>query len=108
MGEIGINREEFLHGLKLWELNAIIKGYRRREQTSWNQTRWLAYVIMCRIPAGKSMNEVGIRRPEDLLPLPWDKGHQAHPILPTEDEVEEMQALMHKMNSKEDTNKQQE
>ena len=101
MGEIGIERELFLYGLKLWELNAIVKGYRRRERTSWTQTRWLAYAIMCRIPAGQSMAEAGIRTSEQLLPFPGEK-EQSLAGIPNEDDVEEMQALMHEMNSKKD------
>lgn len=101
MGEIGIEREAFLYRLKLWELNAIVKGYRKRERTSWTQTRWLAYVIMCRIPAGQSMTELGINSSEKLLPLPWDKEYTP-PILPTENDVEEMQALMREINGKKD------
>ena len=102
MGEIGIEREPFLYGLKWWELNAIVKGYRRRERTSWTQTRWLAFNLMCRIPADKSMAEVGVHSEEQLLPLPWDKEKKVHDQLPSDSDVEELQALIHDINSKKD------
>ena len=32
VGEIGISRAEFLYELRFWEVDAIIKGYRRRNR----------------------------------------------------------------------------
>lgn len=50
------------------------------------------------------MQESGIRSSEDLLPLPWDKEHQGAANLPTENDVEELQALMRKMNEEAKSN----
>ena len=35
MGEIGISRDLFLHGLKWWEINSILRGYRKRKRLTY-------------------------------------------------------------------------
>ena len=47
VGEIGMNRHEVLYELQLWELNAIVTGYRRRSREMWESTRWQTYLIVC-------------------------------------------------------------
>ena len=65
MGEVGIDRLTFLYELRLWEINAIVKGYRRRAYTQWESTRWQTFCILCSLGAKLSS-------PRDLLTFPWE------------------------------------
>ena len=67
VGEIGIDRHEFLFVLRLWEINAIVEGYRRRGRTIWDASRWQAWLILCALGAK------GLHRPENLQRFPWDE-----------------------------------
>lgn len=67
MGEIGIDRNEFLYELKLWEINAIVEGYRRRARAVWDASRWQTWLLLC------SMGAKGLHRPEDLQRFTWDE-----------------------------------
>lgn len=98
MGEIGIERDLFLHTLKLWELNAIVKGYRKRERTSWSQVRWMTFNLMSVSMADLKSN--GIHQPTDLIKFPWDTVRRGNE--PSEEVVEELQALIRDVNSKKD------
>ena len=66
MGEIGIDRHEFLFELRLWEINAIVEGYRMRARTTWDATRWQTWLILCALGAK------GLHEPEKLQRFPWD------------------------------------
>jgi hypothetical protein len=35
VGEIGISRDLFLYGLKWWEINSILRGYRKRKRLTY-------------------------------------------------------------------------
>ena len=43
MGEIGFPRREFLHDLRWWEVQSIIRGYNNRHHANWEQARLVAY-----------------------------------------------------------------
>ena len=96
VGEMGINRHEFLYVLKWWEIQLIIKGYNRRHRDQWSAIRWQTYYLMAAQIGGKGMNEIGIHSPADLLPFPWDK-EPAPPI--SEDDAAQLQAEMAAMNA---------
>lgn len=60
----------------------------------WEATRWQTFCIVQALGAGKDFS-----RPSDLMAFPWeDEQSEA----PTEDEVEEMQALLANLNKKND------
>lgn len=92
MGEIGIDRLTFLYELRLWEINAIVKGYRKRAHTQWESTRWQTFCILCSLGAKLSS-------PRDLLTFPWEM-RVADDI--SQDEAEQLQELMKNINSKND------
>ena len=89
VGEIGIPRNEFLYVLKLWEINAIVKGYRRRNREHWEMSRHLGLTI-CNVMGAK------IDSAHDYLPLPWDDITTKKEL--TEEDVNELMELMRKEN----------
>lgn len=96
MGEIGIERDRFLYGLRHWEIQAIIRGYRRRQRPSWEQARLNAFYIMS---AMADLSKAGIRSDRDLITFPWEeKEVTKHDSLPSDEEVEEMRQLMKELN----------
>lgn len=89
VGEIGIPRNEFLYVLKLWEINAIVKGYRRRNREHWEMSRHLGLTI-CNVMGAK------IDSAHVYLPLPWDDITTKREL--TEKDVNELMELMRKEN----------
>ena len=89
VGEIGIPRNDFLYNLRFWEINAIIKGYRRRYREHWEMMRYLG-LTFCNL-LGAKLNSV-----HDYLPLPWDDKFSGKEL--TEEEVNELLELMRKEN----------
>lgn len=102
MGEIGIERDRFLYGLRHWEIQAIIRGYRRRQRPSWEQARLNAFYIMS---AMADLSKAGIRSDRDLITFPWEKEETKSDSLPSDEEVEEMRQLMKQMNEQQQTTK---
>lgn len=94
MGEVGIPRREFLFDLRRWEIDAIIRGYRKRARTSWDTARWQTFLILTGMGA-KISNE------KELRVFPWDHDEDI-PI--TEDEAEDMMELMDSINKKREEN----
>ena len=101
MGEIGIERDRFLYGLRHWEIQAIIRGYRRRQRPSWEQARLNAFYIMS---AMSDLSKAGIRSDRDLITFPWEKEEVTkRDSLPSDEEVEEMRQLMKQLNEQQTT-----
>ena len=95
MGEIGINRIEYLYELTYCDLLLIERGYERRFRNMWSAARWQTYYTMASFAGGKHLAESGIHGPKDLLKFPWDT-EPAPPI--SDEEVAEMQREMEEMN----------
>lgn len=72
MGEVGIPVSQFYHGLKWWEMQAIIRGYNRRSRGMWSATRWQAYRIMEAFVGSDAMKKSGLMNPTDLIHFPWE------------------------------------
>ena len=100
MGEIGIPHDRFLYGLRHWEIQAIIRGYRRRQRPSWEQARLNAYYIMS---AMADLSKAGIRSDLDLITFPWEKDVTKRDSLPSDEEVEEMRQMMKQLNEQQTT-----
>ena len=92
MGEIGIDRHEFLYELKLWEINAIVKGYRRRAHTQWESVRWQTFLILCALGAKN------IHHPDDIQKFPWEVEDEDDGDEVTEEDVRAMQREMAAIN----------
>ena len=81
VGEIGIDRREFLYELKLWEIIRITRGYFRRYHPGWEQARLIAY---------NAAHCMGAKNPPTItqwLKFPWERDH-AEEI--SDDEVNEI------------------
>lgn len=89
VGEIGIPRHEFLYELRLWELDAIVTGYRRRAIELWNSTRWQTFYILSAMGAK-------LTNPKDIQEFPWDHDDEAEL---TVDEVNDIKAEIDAINS---------
>ena len=100
MGEIGIEHDRFLYGLRHWEIQAIIRGYRRRQRPSWEQARLNAFYIMS---AMADLSKAGIRSDRDLITFPWEKDAPIQSDIPSDEEVEEMRQLMKQLNEQQTT-----
>ena len=69
VGEIGINRRDFLYELKLWEIILIARGYFRRYHPGWEQARLIAY---------NAAHCMGAKNPQTItqwLKFPWERDH---------------------------------
>ena len=64
---------------------------------AWSSTRWLAFNLMSAQVGSDGMHKSGINSPTDLIKFPWER---TETDLPSEDDIEEMQAMMASMNSK--------
>lgn len=101
MGEIGIEHDRFLYGLRHWEIQAIIRGYRRRQRPSWEQARLNAFYIMS---AMADLSKAGIRSDRDLITFPWENEEVTkRDSLPSDEEVEEMRQMMKELNEQQTT-----
>lgn len=99
MGEIGIPRHEYLYELTFWEMRRIIRGYRKREQTTWEQTRWAVFWLMHN--GMTDLRKAGINSPSDLIQFPWDNDHpEQDDDEPTLEEVEELRRQLQEENRK--------
>lgn len=100
VGEIGYNRKELLYELKQWEILAIISGYRRRQRTFCDMTRWQTWFLAS---TQVNLTEKGITSSEGILPFPWDEKTDAEesPVVSiSQEEVERLRELMRKENEK--------
>lgn len=91
MGEVGIPRKEFLYDLKLWEINAIVEGYRNRAHTAWETARWQTFCIVC------AMGAKNINSPQDIQKFPWEEEEQIYEEM-TEEERNELLQEMNDIN----------
>lgn len=91
MGEVGFSRDQFLYGLKWWEINAIIDGYRKRERTYLLMTRWSTFMIMC---TGMSdLKKAGIHSADDLLRFSWEENDRRNDMF-TPEELAEIDKML--------------
>lgn len=96
VGEIGIPRDEFLRHMRMWEITAVRRGYFRRVNRTWEQTRFLAYYTL-----KSSMRDTSkITSMKDLLTIPGidDTGYEEEKDIPGEDEQERMREEMRAIN----------
>ena len=96
MGEIGIPRDQFLYALEWWEINSIIRGYRRRDRLKHQLMAECAYAAMfaMRDPKGKTVR--------DIFPSIFQDDDPDDPDTPTisSSEVEHLRALMREENAR--------
>lgn len=99
MGEIGIDRKEYLYELEYSDIILISRGYFRRNREMWSATRWQTFYLMCCSMA--DLKKSGIYRPTDLIRFPWETDREeAVAGLPTKKEIEDMQRQMREENAR--------
>jgi hypothetical protein len=99
VGEIGVQRREYLYELEYWEISLIVRGYFRRNREMWSATRWQTYNLMCVSMA--NIKRAGIYRPTDLIKFPWERDvPEGGGNMPTKSEVEEMRRMMMEENAR--------
>ena len=89
MGEIGIPRDQFLYALEWWEINSILRGYRRRDRLKHQLMAECAYaaIFAMRDPKGKTAR--------DLFPAIFeDDDNNDEPVMLSDDDIAELQADM--------------
>lgn len=93
VGEIGIDRRTFLYEMELWEVQEVMKGYRRRSRDLWSAVRWMTFNVMGVMPYF-DMRKAGLYKPTDLISFPWDKepGEEM-----SEEDVDELRKMMREM-----------
>jgi hypothetical protein len=87
VGEIGIPRHEFLYELTWWEINSIIRGYRKRNRLTHQLLAEIVYTTTytMRNPEGKTVT--------NMFPALFkeDDNNEPSPITPEEQkEMEDM------------------
>lgn len=87
MGEIGIQRREFLYDLRFWEVRRIVRGYRNRDRLKHQLMAECAFAAMfaMRDPKGKTVR--------DIFPALFQDDDDHSDDL-TEEERRELQDLM--------------
>ena len=99
MGEIGFPRHEYLYELTYCDLLLITRGFQRPQRHGWQQARLIAYHVRYCIGLSKCENANTLTA---WLPFPSDHAQPQAP-LPTEQELQEMQALMDTINQQSHT-----
>ena len=72
-------------------MQAIIRGYNRRERGMWSATRWQTYYLMSVSMA--DLKKAGINKPTDLMKFPWEKEVEIGQSI-TEEEAAQLQKDM--------------
>lgn len=93
MGEIGVSHDDFMYRLKYWQVIAIIRGYRRRQQPIWEAARMNAFFCMT---GQADLNAMGVRNDRDLIRFPWERPEVRD--LPNEEEVEAERRRLQRLN----------
>ena len=95
MGEIGINRKEYLYDLTWCDIILIERGYYRRNRDLWSSARWSTYYIMSSFVGSEGMAKSNIHSPKDLLQFPWEK----KTVVITEDEQKQLMKEIEAFNN---------
>lgn len=64
--ECGIDPDYFLDRMKWYEVEACIKGLENKNKASWEQCRFISYIIA-------QVNSTKKLKPTDILSFNWDK-----------------------------------
>ena len=94
VGEIGISRKEFLYDIRFWEARRIIRGYRKRGKIFMQLLAENVYAstFAFRGSEGKTV--------KDMFPTIFDDDdYEMEPAI-TQEEQDELQALMEAENAR--------
>ena len=91
MGEIGINRRDFLYNIKFWEVRRLIRGYRNRDRLKYQLMASCAYAATYAMRDPKGMTV------QDMFPSLFDTDAPDEEI--PDEEVERLRNLIRKANN---------
>lgn len=89
VGEMGINRKEYLYELSFCDLLLYSRGYERRNRHMWSAIRWQTHQLMISFVGSDKMEGAGIHSPKDLLKFPWER-EKVNPL--SEQDIKDLQA----------------
>ena len=97
VGEIGIERREYLYALTFADLLLITRGYFRRYHQQWNMARLIAHQVhYC---MGLKKGETA-KTPMEWLTFPWERTAEGEPAdLPSDAEVKRLRQMMIEENA---------
>lgn len=76
--ECGIEPDYFLDRMKWYEVEACIKGLENKNKASWEQCRFISYMIA-------QVNSTKKLKPTDILSFNWDKEEDDNTMITNED-----------------------
>ncbi len=102
VGEIGISRKVFLWELRWWEVNSILRGYRRRQRTLCDVLRWQTWLLAS---TQVKLDDAGVKCSQDLIKFPWDEEddeeeEEEEPVGISKEEEERLKNLILQENKK--------
>lgn len=97
VGEIGIDRKEYLYELRYVDILQIERGYARRHRHLWSAFRWETFYLLCAQVGGDKLAEKGINDPADLIHFPWDTDNS--PLSDEEREELQDEILQYNLNN---------
>lgn len=101
MGEIGINRKEFLYEINFWEVRRIIRGYRRRGRL---EQQLLAENVFASTFAFRGSEGKTVK---DLFPSLFKDDEEFSSCEYTEEDQKELLALLDNVNAELQTSREQ-
>ena len=81
--ECGIDPDYFLDRMKWYEVEACIKGLENKNKASWEQCRFLSYIIA-------QVNSTKKLKPTDILSFTWDKEEDNKNTMITNEDIERL------------------
>ena len=100
MGEIGVNRHQYLYDLTWSDLVLIERGYDRRCRHLWSAVRWSTFYTLSGFVGGEQMKKSGIASPSDLLKLPWERKPKVAATEPSPEDEQRMLKLIEQEKAK--------
>ena len=94
MGEIGISRKEFLYDIRFWEARRIIRGYRKRGKIFMQLLAENVYASTFAFRGSKG------KTVKDMFPAIFDDDDYEMEPASTQEEQDELQALMAAENAR--------
>lgn len=81
--ECGIDPDYFLDRMKWYEVEACIKGLENKNKASWEQCRFLSYIIA-------QVNSTKKLKPTDILSFNWDKVEEDKNTAISDEDIERL------------------
>ena len=81
--ESGIDPYYFLDEMKWYEVEACIKGLENKNKASWEQCRFISYMIA-------QVNSTKKLKPTDILSFTWDKEEDNKNTMITNEDIERL------------------